>query len=276
MKLLTTLLVLSSFAFSAWSIDGLEDKDFKPSKELNWQTADFGIKVSNYIYEDGLEDLNEFMDDNEFVTLQEIEDTTLVNVNNTPVIADLQASVYKKEIVINNTNKNLVVIVFRGTAGTYDIATDLSARLTTFRKSDYFKISKPMVHRGFLGSVLLFQKRLDSDVQKIIESDDTIVYLTGHSLGGSLATLYATKLVDNKKSPEDIMIYTYGAAGFANKSFVNEFKNDLYLHRIHNKNDIVVQSTNIYSRLTKGYQFPTGGHSSDKEYMPRIKSMLKK
>ena len=279
MKILTTILLLSNLIFSAWNLDQLSDQDFRPSKQLNWQTANFGIKASSYIYDNEFQDLNNFMTENDFDLVQEIDDVDIIKVNKLPVLADLQASVYKKTISLNHRKKNLVVVVFRGTDSKYDITTDLNAILTRWEKvrwsrHSFFKFRKPMVHRGFLGSVLLFQKRLDEKTKQLIEDKNSIVFITGHSLGGSLATIYGAKLIDNNKPSSQLLVYTYGAAGFANKYFVRKFKKRFYLHRIHNKHDVVVRSTNIYSRLTGGYQFKTGKHSK-KDYISRIEGMLK-
>jgi hypothetical protein len=51
----------------------------------------------------------------------------------------------------------------------------------------------------------------------------TKVYVTGHSLGGSLAAVYAAKAACSNSSELDIIPYTFGAPAMGNDSFANLF-----------------------------------------------------
>jgi len=51
----------------------------------------------------------------------------------------------------------------------------------------------------------------------------TKVYMTGHSLGGSLATAYAAKAICSNSSELDIVPYTFGAPAIGNDSFADLF-----------------------------------------------------
>jgi len=266
MKKIIILLILSiNVALAYWNIDNMKDKDFIPTGELNWRTAYFGIMTSNYIYESGLENIDPFMSNNGFTSLQDIDKETTITMGNDNIKVDLQASIYEKKIYINNKEENLIVIVFRGTEGLNDIRTDAEAGFATWQK--------PMVHQGFFASLNVFEESLQNDISKKIMNKNSIVFITGHSLGGSIATLYSARLIENGKSKKNLLTYTYGGAGFANLSFYRKFKNTFFLHRLYNKNDIVAQGTDIYFRLTEGFRFPKGGHSSSDYYLPKIKSM---
>ena len=264
-KVVILLVLITNISLAYWNISGMKDKDFIPTGELNWRTAYFGIMSSNYIYSDGLEEIDPFMSNNGFSAIQHIDKSTTVTMGNDNIKVDLQASIYEKNIYINNKEKNLIVIVFRGTEGFDDVRTDLEAGWATWQK--------PMVHQGFFASLNVFEQSLQSDILKKIMDKDTIVFITGHSLGGAIATLYSARLIENGKSKKALLTYTYGAAGFANKSFYQKFKNTFFLHRLYNKYDTVAQGTNIYFRLTEGFRFPKGGHSSSDYYFPKIKSM---
>jgi hypothetical protein len=51
----------------------------------------------------------------------------------------------------------------------------------------------------------------------------TKVYVTGHSLGGSLAAAYAAKAASSNPAESDIIPYTFGAPAVGNHSFANLF-----------------------------------------------------
>ena len=266
MKKIITLLILSiNMTFAYWNINSMKDKDFIPTGELNWRTAYFGIMASNYIYSDGLEEIDPFMSNNGFTSIQHIDKTTTITFGNDNIKVDLQASIYEKKFYVNNQEKKLIVVAFRGTEGLSDIRTDAEAGWATWQK--------PMVHEGFFASLNVFEQSLQKSISEKIMDKNTIVFITGHSLGGSIATLYSARLIENGKSKKSLLTYTYGAAGFANLGSYQKFANTFFLHRLYTKNDPVAKATDIYYRLTGGFRFPKGGHSSGKYYMPKIKRM---
>ena len=265
------LLVCTSTTQAYWNIEGMEDNDFLPSGELNWRTAHFGIKASNYIYESGISDISIFMSNNGFTKLQDIDVTKTVydRINKEYVKIDLQAAVFGKDISINNELKRLVVFAIRGTEGVADLITDFEADWVDWPGGG-------KVHQGFWASVVALKQELRTNVMDLFMDSNSLIFVTGHSLGGSIATLFTADLIDNGKSPENLLVYTYGAAGLANKGFFNTYKNKFNLHRIHTKNDLIEGGTNIYYRLTNGYMFPDGGHSSSKYYIPKIATMYRR
>jgi len=115
--------------------------------------------------------------------------------------------------------KNYITyIVFRGTEKKLrDILTDLFA----FKKEIPFKNTKGIrVHRGFLSAYMSVRNKI---LDKVLELENSHITVTGHSLGGALATLCAVDL--QKNSFGIIQINTFGSPKVGNKRFSNSFDN---------------------------------------------------
>jgi len=173
--------------------------------------------------------------------------------------SDTQVWLYSDEA------RKVAVIAFRGTEQVKwkDLATDLNLVPTSLNaeridddkgaslverlvKSAFETADKLKVHSGFLFAY-------DSVRQTVVKLLDAItgtgdngkwqVLVTGHSLGGALATLCAYDLAKRQgpvKQAQSVAMYTYGAPRVGNVKFVEEF-NALVPDswRITNKNDIV-------------------------------------
>lgn len=155
-----------------------------------------------------------------------------------------------------------VVIAFRGTEQVKikDLATDANIQFSSFDIertgpnffSHFFSSQSNTtesikVHKGFLDAYDSIKGRLFKVIDNIINgSSEWTICLTGHSLGGSLATLCAYELMTQKYSSlkdgdrPKIKVYTYGSPRVGNKAFAisyNEIINDSW--RIINKKDII-------------------------------------
>jgi triacylglycerol lipase len=92
------------------------------------------------------------------------------------------------------------------------------------------------VHRGFYD----FYKSMRVDFYKSIMSlykNDTIILLTGHSLGGALATLFYVDL--KAHGYQNVALYTYGAPRVGNIKFSHYLNQLGNCYRIMNTEDIV-------------------------------------
>ncbi len=119
---------------------------------------------------------------------------------------------------------NHFIVAFRGTEpkSISDIKADLRFIKTYHR-------GEGKVHRGFMIEVW---KLADLLANHIYQTDKQ-VYVTGHSLGGAMATLYST-LCRPKNKP---VVYTYGAPRCGNEDYCRLYPNQLY--RVVNNNDAV-------------------------------------
>ena len=140
--------------------------------------------------------------------------------------------------VINNDE--IVVLAFRGTEiqERSDIWADMKIWKTKGR-------GKGEVHSGFKGEL----DKLWPPVETLLsQHKDKKLYITGHSLGGAMATLAASRITT--KNLEEV--FTYGAPRVGNRRFARSLR---YTHtRIQNNNDLICR---VPSRLF-GYSHHVG------------------
>ena len=114
-----------------------------------------------------------------------------------------------------------ILIAFRGTMTLGDWLTDAHAiRRVHFHFGD--------VHHGFMSLYRSFQQTLLDTVRSLLPKDqelkgNTNIYVTGHSLGGALATLCtADLLIEVSKAPIPVC-YTFGSPRVGSPDFANSF-----------------------------------------------------
>lgn len=154
-----------------------------------------------------------------------------------------------------DSSRKRLVVAFRGTEQTKwkDLVTDLMlvpAGLNPERIGGDFK-EEVQVHSGFLSAYDSVRIRLISLVKKAIGyRDDDLdpsnqwhVYVTGHSLGGALATLLALELSSSQLAKHGairVTMYNFGSPRVGNKRFAevyNEKVKDSW--RVVNHRDII-------------------------------------
>ena len=116
-------------------------------------------------------------------------------------------------------NDEYTVLVFRGTEATSigDIRTDTRANLIT-------SPSNGLVHEGFQTAFNSVCETINQRLQSA-QLKGKPLYITGHSLGGALATI-ATRDI---KPPINIAAcYTFGSPRVGNESWINRIKSPIY------------------------------------------------
>jgi hypothetical protein len=119
------------------------------------------------------------------------------------------------------------VIVFRGTAGSKDLASDGYAPKIEFLSGQ--------VHQGFYDNF----KSIRNQVKAFLEKPENArckTILAGHSLGGALATLTAAYIASNYSGKEcgKVMLYTYGSPRVGDRDWVGHF-NSKFTHFRHKR-----------------------------------------
>lgn len=124
-----------------------------------------------------------------------------------------------------------------------DIYTDLNVPQTDFKEHQGSK-----VHKGFYSAFISVKTTIDEYLKLYADRVDKII-ITGHSLGGALATIVATWLQKTKDYAKGkIILYTYGSPRVGDRNFVNlttklsgnnTIKTDFPHHRIVNNLDPV-------------------------------------
>ena len=140
-----------------------------------------------------------------------------------------------------------VVVAFRGTESTGDWLANLNV----------FGTSQPygVVHRGFHTGFTVVKSRIQQELRRL---PDRKVVLTGHSLGGALATIAAAEW--QGVFPIDA-IYTYGqpAVGRGDfPAFMRKHYGDIF-YRFVNDDDIVPLVPPGYRHVGRLYQFDGSG-----------------
>lgn len=135
------------------------------------------------------------------------------------VIIDTQGFCYNDDTVN--------VIVFRGTAGLKDLAAD------GFAPKIGFLVGQ--VHKGFYDNFKSVRDTITAFLEKP-ENTRCKTILTGHSLGGALATLTAAYLTSKYagKPCGQVVLYTYGSPRVGDRDWVNHF-NSKFKHFRHKR-----------------------------------------
>lgn len=138
------------------------------------------------------------------------------------------------------------------------------------------KGDSPKIHRGFAEYVQTAFK-LKTDLNTDGKDDEIIdllkqhpqmkVLITGHSLGGAAATLYAERLVAMGVHKDQVPVVTFGAPAIGNEAFAKEYGNKIYLLRVRNTHDLVPKVLYAvgrnYTQFGKEIVFPLSNKYSD-------------
>jgi hypothetical protein len=246
------IIFLSSANLYGYEIN-MEDSDFKPSATFNIRVALLAAYSSKLAYDDNDDELRIFLRNHGFYGFSQHSISA--------GILDTQFFVANKSIEIDGAEKNLVLISFRGT--TFDQVGDI---LTNIDSTSVFYEQHGNVHKGFYESSKIvrnselyidIEDRVNhwSDLSSVIETaeyQNTVFLIVGHSLGGAIATLYSTSLLNRGIPKSKILVYTYGAPSVGDMTYVNTYDGNLYLHRVRNKYDPIPFAAYIDTLIDTG------------------------
>ncbi len=154
---------------------------------------------------------------------------------------------------INNTS--FYILAFRGSENKQDWLLNFKTAQVPYGSTETpselaTESNLALVHKGFNEYTKLALAVTDSQDNKLTDllltdTTDPIV-ITGHSLGGAIATLYACRLLDLGVDPARIKVITFGAPEVGNAIFANNFKDRLNLLRITTSQDLIPISLNKF------------------------------
>ena len=126
------------------------------------------------------------------------------------------------------SNGDFAVLAFRGTERNWrDVQTDILARRA--------KTSSGRIHAGFRQAYESVRPQIERSLKKV---EGLPLYITGHSLGGALATVATQNLESNPKFEFRIAAcYTFGSPRVGNAEYDPNIKSSFF--RIVNTTDIV-------------------------------------
>jgi len=113
-------------------------------------------------------------------------------------------------------SKGSIIISFRGTEEAKDVITDLNLIPTGGE-------IQGLVHKGFKTGLDRVWKDIQTHLDLLYTENDTI-YITGHSLGGALATVAAAR------SKYICQVYTFGQPRVGNRKYRKNIKSKIYRH----------------------------------------------
>eukprot|EP01084_Bolivina_argentea_P142900 251011_1 len=151
------------------------------------------------------------------------------------------------------TNEDTIFVVFRGTQSVFDIVNDLAF---TLQKIDDWKGNILChVHGGIYSKMASNFKRIHKNIESHIEKDKSKIkniVVTGHSLGGGVASLYLLKAFKESLSVYDdlhTLCVTFGSPlVFAKDKTYNQIKNDIF-NKLDNKSHHFVNNCDSVPRI---------------------------
>ena len=169
----------------------------------------------------------------------------------------------KKHDLING--KELYILAVPGTENFKDAVIDLTFDKVYFagntpeefiENANKKNVSNdlPKVHKGFnkytqamfTEKMLNIKEEYQEHIIKLLKNNpNRKVYITGHSLGGAVATIGAARLISMGIDPNQIEILTFGAPAVGNQAFADEYGEKLNLKRVVLQGDGIVNSLKV-------------------------------
>lgn len=182
-----------------------------------------------------------------------------------------QSDAHTLGVVTLSDDKSTIIAVFRGTnlaapddtlANPANLIQDITAVLVA-----YSPCSNCYIHYGFLTAYNTIVSQMKANVKTLQSSfpSATKLVVTGHSLGGAMATLFAMDLVVNEKA-SGVSLVTFGSPRVGNAAF-SQFTNS----RINGTNWRVTYDNDVITVLplvlmgfkhvgAEVHYAPSGGH----------------
>lgn len=163
---------------------------------------------------------------NEHIIKNEFNKKHVIYKEPTFLHSDLDAQCF------TTSRRNEMYITFRGTDSILDVLTDLNVLKVSMDLYGIPDENRPKVHYGFLKQFRSIQNELDELVEEFMLSNYKVkdIIITGHSLGGGLATL-ASLHYGLKYKGISVFCVSFGSPRVGNKKFAKMFNKNVYMSR---------------------------------------------
>lgn len=163
-----------------------------------------------------------------------------------------------KAYLVSKGNKKILTIA--GTESFKDIEVDFRVGRVRLHEDGSIDANKKIksdeifVHRGFRDYTDLvlsdgLAERLKNSLE---ENPNEILYLTGHSLGGAVATIAAIRLIDAGIPKDHLKVITFAAPAVGSKALANAYADKIDLTRILIKGDVIKKSLQEFGYVQFG------------------------
>lgn len=237
MKIIFTLVMyLALFVSTAWA-------NTPNNEELRHQLLEanemvIAVSMCNISYADRVEhSLINLLENHNF-------DVEKHSIQNTVVDSQMIITRYYNEF----SNKLLYIVTFRGSNNKKDWSLNFKYGKVPYDSSvkimpdQPLPADTPLVHNGFneYTNIALTLKSSSQTLltDMLIKDKNADILVTGHSLGGALATLFSARLLDMGAEPERLHVITFGAPAIGNKIFAEKYKDKLNLTRVVTNQDL--------------------------------------
>ena len=143
------------------------------------------------------------------------------------------------------------VLTIAGTENLKDVEVDFRVGRVALNKNalplpegEEIPSDKIFVHRGFRDytDVVLGNGTAERLKALLEKNPNETLYLTGHSLGGSVATLAAVRLVDMGVAKKQLKVISFGALAVGNRALADNYADKIDLTRVIMKGDVLKKS----------------------------------
>ena len=150
------------------------------------------------------------------------------------------------------------ILTIAGTENLKDVEVDF--RVGRVHLNDNFTLNnkeknagdKIFVHRGFRDYADVV---LSDELTERLKSFSGKIYLTGHSLGGSVATVAAIRLTDSGMNKNQLKIITFGAPAVGSHALAKNYSDKLDLTRVVISGDVIKKSLRALGYVHFGETF---------------------
>ncbi|MBR1647201.1 MAG: lipase family protein [Selenomonadaceae bacterium] len=154
-----------------------------------------------------------------------------------------------KVFLISKDNKKILTIA--GTESFKDIEVDFRTDRVPLNSDTPIQTTgkkagdEIFVHRGFrdYADVILKDGLIERLKNSLEQNPDETLYLTGHSLGGSVATIMGIRLIEAGVDKNRFKVITFAAPAIGSRALADEYKDKLDLTRVVIKGDIIESTT---------------------------------